>query len=130
MSDNFKIMVYIVDDDESVCASLSMLMYSVNMNVQSFRHPNEFMNCQPQLERSCLITDIEMKGMDGFDLQIKLRAEGIDLPTIFLTASDSDENRQRAKQNGAIGYLTKPVDDQALLDSIHWALSSGTLPTT
>jgi FixJ family two-component response regulator len=65
-----------------------------------------------------------LKGLSGLELQQQLADRGNKMPVIFLTAFDSNENRQQAKQAGAAGYFRKPVDDQALLDTIQWALSS------
>jgi FixJ family two-component response regulator len=124
MSDKTKIRIYIVDDDTSVCQALRMLFLSTDMEVQTFELAEEFLKCTPRENKACLITDIKMKGLGGFELQQKLVERGITIPVIFLTAFDSDENRKRAKQAGAVSYLQKPVDDQALLDTIHWALSS------
>jgi len=65
-----------------------------------------------------------MKGLGGIELQQQLAKRGIKIPIIFLTAVESNEIRQRAKQARAAGFFRKPVDDQALLDTIQWALSS------
>lgn len=124
MSDNSEKIVYIIDDDISVGKSLSMLLNSADMNVKVFDLAEEFLKCTLQYENSCLISDIEMKGISGFDLQKELVSRGIKIPMIFLTASYSEENRHRAKKSGAVGYLSKPVDDQALLDTIYWAMTS------
>ena len=123
MSGNSKKIVYIIDDDRSVCESLSMLMHSADLDVEVFDLAEEFLQCKPRNENSCLISDIKMKGIDGFDLQKELVKKGFNIPMIFLTASDSKVSRIKAKKNGAVGYLSKPVDDQALLDIIHWTLS-------
>ena len=122
MADKHKTVVYIVDDDKSVREALSMLILSADMKAKTFERPDDFFNYMDPQEKSCLIMDVEMKGMGGFDFYTELQAKGIDIPTIFLTASDSQENRQQAKQTGAVGYLTKPVDDRRC-----WTLSSGHL---
>jgi FixJ family two-component response regulator len=70
-----------------------------------------------------MIVDIRLEGKSGLELQDDLRAAGSDLPMIFITGFDTAETRDRAKEAGAAGYFRKPVDDQALLDSIHWALA-------
>ena len=124
MQENSKLMVYIIDDDNSVRKALSMLVESADMNVQSFQMAQDFLNCKILEENSCLITDVKMKGISGFNLQKELKKREINIPIIFLSAFDSIEYRQKAKQFGAVSYLTKPVDDQALLDSIYWALSN------
>ena len=116
-------MVYLIDDDDSIRDAIEMLLQSANMNVQTFKTGDKFLQCNHQIERSCIISDLKMKGLDGFDLCKKLHGKGINIPVIFLTAFDSQEYRKHAREIGAAGYLSKPVDDQALIDSIHWALS-------
>ena len=122
MTDQLKIQIYVVDDDPSVRQALGMLFLSADMDVQTFERGKDFMNHEIKKKNACLITDIKMRGLSGFDLQDQLAQRGISIPIIFLTACDSRETRQRAKQTGAIAYFRKPIDDQALLDTIHWAL--------
>ena len=124
MPDNFRILVYIVEDDASVRKALKMLFLSANIDVQVFENAIDFLKCNIKEEKTCLVSDVKMKGMGGFELQQELLDKGINIPVIFLTAFDSSESRQRAKKTGAVGYFRKPVDDQALLDTIKWALSS------
>jgi FixJ family two-component response regulator len=119
-----KILIYVVDDDASVRKALKMLFISADMEVQTFEMAEDLLKCQLREEKACLISDIKMKGLSGLQLQQQLADRGIKLPVIFLTAFDSNEIRQQAKQAGAAGYFRKPVDDQALLDTIQWALSS------
>jgi len=118
-----KILVYVVDDDASVRRALKMLLISADMEVRTFEQAKDFLKCEFREEKLCLIADIKMKGIDGLELQQQLDKRGIKIPIIFLTAVDSSEIRQRAKQAGAAGLFRKPVDDQALIDSIRWALS-------
>ena len=124
MPDETKILIYVVDDDISVRQALEMLFISADMKVLTFKSAEDLLKCKLRVEKTCLITDIKMKGLSGLELQQQLTQRGIKIPAIFLTAFDSNESRQRAKQAGAAGYLQKPVDDQALLDTIKWALSS------
>ena len=124
MSDEAKILIYVVDDDASVRMALKMLFLSADMDVQAFELAEDFLKHKLREENACLITDIKMKGLSGLELHQQLSERGIKIPVIFLTAFDTNESRQRAKQAGAVGYLRKPVDDQALLDTIKWALSS------
>ncbi len=123
MSDNSKIMVYLIDDDDSIRQAIDMLLQSANMNVQTFSKGEQFLHINPQHNGSCIITDLKMTDLDGFSLCEKLHEKGINIPVIFLTAFDSQEYRQHAKEVGAAGYLSKPVDDQALIDTIYWAMS-------
>jgi FixJ family two-component response regulator len=122
--DESKILVYVVDDDASARQALEMLLISANMEVQAFERAKDLLKCMRREDRACLIADIKMKGLDGLELQQKLAESAIKIPVIFLTALDSNETRQQAKQAGAVGYFRKPVDDQALLDIIQWALTS------
>jgi len=73
-----------------------------------------------------MIVDIRLEGKSGLELQKDLRATGSDLPMIFITGYDTQETRNQAKKSGAAGYFRKPIDDQALLDSIQWALAKQT----
>jgi FixJ family two-component response regulator len=122
--DETKILIYLVDDDASVRKALTMLFMSADMEVKTFEAAEDFLKCQLREQNTCLISDIKLKGLSGLELQRQLAKRGIKIPVIFLTAFDSNEIRQQAKQAGAVGYLRKPVDDQALLDTIHWAISS------
>jgi len=124
LPDETKILIYVVDDDISVRQALEMLFISADMKVLTFKSAEDLLKCKLREEKTCLITDIKMKGLSGLELQQQLNERGIKIPAIFLTAFDSNESRQRAKQAGAAGYFQKPVDDQALLDTIKWALSN------
>jgi len=124
LPDEPKTLIYVVDDDASVRQALKMLLISANMEVRTFRRAEDLLKSEFQEEKVCLIADIKMKGLDGIELQQQLAKRGVKVPIIFLTADESNEIRQRAKQAGAAGFFRKPVDDQALLDTIQWALSS------
>lgn len=122
--DETKILIYLVDDDESVRKALTMLFISADMEVKTFEAAEDLLKCQLREQKTCLISDIKLKGLSGLELQQQLTERDIKIPVIFLTAFDSNEVRQQAIQAGAAGYFRKPVDDQALLDTIHWAISS------
>ena len=115
--------VYIVDDDASVRKSLMRLMVSAKLKASSFASANEFLDSGFRDEYACLIADVKMPGLTGLELQQKLLARGYELPIIFITGYDSEQTREQAKRSGALGYFCKPIDDQALLDTINWALS-------
>ena len=125
MQDEPKILIYVVDDDTSVRRALKMLLISADMEVRTFKQAEDLLKCEFREERACLIVDVKMKGLGGIELQQQLAERGIKIPIIFLTAVESSEIRRQAKQAGAAGFFRKPVDDQALLDTIHWALSKG-----
>jgi FixJ family two-component response regulator len=123
LSDYSSICVYVVDDDESVRNSLKMLLLSAGMKAITFESSEAFLASDIRERDTCVVTDFKMPGIGGLVLQQRLREKGVRTPVIFLTAFDSREDRQRAFRSGAAGFFRKPVDDQALLDSIRWALS-------
>jgi FixJ family two-component response regulator len=116
-------LVYVVDDDESVRRALRRLLHSWGLRARTFASATEFLDSGSREEDACLIADIRMPGLGGLDLHRELLAKGSTIPVIFITAFDTAETREQAKALGAAGYFRKPVDDQALLDAIRWALS-------
>jgi FixJ family two-component response regulator len=118
-----KAILYVVDDDPSVRRALVRLLRSAGMSPRPFESAREFLDSDFTAENACLIADVKMPGLDGLELQQKLVEMGVDLPVVLITGFDSEETRALAKASGAAGYFRKPVDDQALLDAIHWALS-------
>jgi FixJ family two-component response regulator len=122
MQNKQKHIIYIVDDDDSVRRALKRLIHSAGMEALSFESAEEFLNCDYEDQNTCLLADIKMTGMGGLELQKELVRRGNRLPVIFITAFDNRETRDMAKKAGAAGYLRKPVDAQALLDLINWAM--------
>jgi FixJ family two-component response regulator len=116
-------MVSIVDDDPSVRRALRRLLRSVGLDVEAFASAREFLEFDRQRETECIILDIHLPEMSGFELSEKIAAEGFDPPVIFITAHDDEQSHQRAIQRGAIAYLRKPFNDHALIDAIRKALS-------
>jgi FixJ family two-component response regulator len=94
------------------------------MRVESFESASRFLESPFSEQNACLIADVKMRGHSGLELQQMLTARGSSLPVILITAFDTDGTRAQAKKEGVAGYFRKPVDDQALLDAIHWALES------
>jgi len=115
--------IYIVDDDDSVRRAMKRLIRSAGMEARTFASAQEFLDFEFINRDACMIVDIKLQGMSGLELQEELRAKGSNLPVIFITGFDSPETRDQAKKAGAVGYFRKPIDDQALLDSIEWALA-------
>jgi FixJ family two-component response regulator len=115
--------VYVIDDDESVRKSLARLLRSANLDAEAFSSPEEFLLRARQEENACIIADIRMPGSTGFDLEQKLTFHGIRTPVIVLSASDDAQTREHARRLGAVAFYRKPVDDQALLDAVWWAIS-------
>jgi FixJ family two-component response regulator len=123
LPDDASICVYVVDDDASVRDSLKMLLLSAGMKTITFESAEAFLASDVHERNTCLITDFKMPGLGGLAFQRQLKENGVRIPVIFLTAFDSKEDRQSAFDSGAAGFFRKPVDDQALIDSIRWALS-------
>ena len=117
------IQVYIVDDEPSVCTAYARLVRSAEMQPHTFASVEDFMRSDFTDENACVIADIQMPGTSGLDLPGLLARAGHHVPVIFVTAHDTPETRDRAQSAGAAAYFRKPVDGQALLDAIAWALS-------
>jgi FixJ family two-component response regulator len=115
--------ISIVDDDLSVRRALSRLIRLAGYAVESFASAREFLASVPRGRTACLVLDIQLDngGMSGFDLQERLVADGVTIPTIFITAHGDARTRERVKQSGVAGFLSKPFGDQALLDLIRRA---------
>jgi FixJ family two-component response regulator len=114
--------VAVVDDDESVRMALASLLRSVGFVVLLFSSAEELLHRQNLPSIGCLILDWRMPGMDGLQLQKYLDANGWRIPTIFLTAHQSEEGRAQALTGGAIAFLHKPVDAEVLLSAVRSGL--------
>ena len=115
-------MVAIVDDDESVRTALLALMKEAGYRARAFASAEDFLDSGQQGEAGCLVTDIRMPGMSGLDLQEKLNEENFRIPTIFITAHGDAKMRMQALRSGAVEFLAKPFDDEALLKTIRAAM--------
>jgi len=120
MTAHTQAVISIVDDDLSVRRALSRLVRLAGYVVESFASAPEFLASAPRGRTACLVLDIQLDtgGMSGFDLQERLVADGLAIPTIFITAHGDARTRERVKQSGVAGFLSKPFGDQALLDLI------------
>ena len=117
-------MVVIVDDDELMRGALQGLLKAVGLAAQAFASAEEFLKSGLQRETACLIADIRMPGMSGLELQAKLNAEHCRIPTIFITAHGDSKMRMQALRSGAAEFLTKPFDDEVLLENVRAAMES------
>jgi FixJ family two-component response regulator len=117
-------LVAIVDDDDAVRIALEGLLRSAGLPAQAFASAEEFIKSGQQRQTSCLISDIRMPGMSGLELQAKLNAERCSIPIVFITAHGDAKMRMQALRAGAVEFLAKPFDDEALLDSVRAALQS------
>jgi len=117
-------LVAILDDDDSMRNALQGLLKAVGLQAQAFASAEEFLTSGQQHEIACLIADIRMPGMSGLELQAKLNAERCRIPIIFITAHGDTKMRMQAMRAGAVEFLAKPFDDEALLESVRGALES------
>lgn len=117
-------LVAIVDDDDLVRDALGGLMKEAGFSAQAFASAEEFLNSGEQQHTACLITDIRMPGMSGLELQSKLNQDHHRIPIIFITAQGDEKMRMQALRAGAVEFLTKPFQDDALLESVRAALDS------
>src|SRR5271168_952461 len=115
-------MVAIVDDDDLMRSALQGLLKAVGLPAQAFASAEEFLKSGQQNEVGCLVADIRMPGMSGLELQAKLNADQCRIPTIFITAHGDEKMRMQALRAGAVEFMAKPFDDEALLESVRAAL--------
>ena len=114
--------IYIVDDDGSVCRALDVLLGTYGFSVSTFKCAEDFFAAVPNSASGCLLLDIHMPGLDGWETQKRLLESGSDRPVIIMSADKSEEFNERALKAGAVGYLQKPFNDQALVDLINIAV--------
>jgi FixJ family two-component response regulator len=117
-----KDVVFVVDDDPSIRGSLDSLLRSVGLDVQLFSSAQEFMPAKRPDLPGCLVLDVRLPGMSGLTFQEELGKTGIALPVIFITGYGDVPMTVRAMKAGAVEFLTKPIDDQVLLDAVHAAI--------
>jgi FixJ family two-component response regulator len=117
-------LVSIVDDDDSMRSAVQDLLEAVNLQARGFASAEEFLKSGKQHDTACLIADIRMPGMSGLELQAKLNAERCRIPIIFITAHGDARMRMQALRAGAVEFLAKPFDNEALLDSVRAALEN------
>lgn len=114
--------VFVVDDDAAVRDSLSWLIKSVGLKVETFGSAQEFLAAVDKKKAGVVVLDVRMPGMSGLELQEKLGAEKILLPVIIITGHGDVPMAVRAVKSGAFDFIEKPFNDQVLLDRIQQAL--------
>lgn len=115
--------VFVVDDDRAVRDSLALLVDSAGLAVETFASAQEFLDAYTPERRGCLITDIRMPGMSGLELQETLVNDDVRIPVIVLTGHGDVPAAVRALKAGAVDFVEKPFNPQALLDLIQQAIS-------
>jgi FixJ family two-component response regulator len=117
--------VFIVDDDPSVRRGLSRLVRSAGYGVEVFSSALDFLASPSRIKPGCLVLDLHLPGLSGIDLQTELAALGDAPPIVFITGLGDIPTSVRAMKQGAVDFLTKPFEAQALLDAVAQALARG-----
>lgn len=117
-------MIFVIDDDQSMQRAFLLLLQSAGFDGKTFSSAEEFLTYSIISDADCIILDLRMPRVNGFELMEKLKSMGIQVPIICVTAFDDAGSRERARELGAAAYFTKPVDDQALIDAINWAIKT------
>jgi FixJ family two-component response regulator len=115
--------ISIVDDDAWARSGLEALIQSLGYKTLTFESAEQFVQSGDIKQTTCLITDLQMAGWSGLELQSHLRREGYRTPVIFVTAFPTEKHRARALEEGATGFLTKPFDVQSLVDCLAHAVA-------
>ncbi|MGZ8842915.1 MAG: response regulator transcription factor [Pyrinomonadaceae bacterium] len=116
-------LIAVVDDEEPIRKALSRLIRSAGMDVETFPCGVELLEYLSARRADCIVLDLHMPVMNGFEVQTRMAESGMSVPVIIITGHDSDETRDRALHGMPVAYLRKPVNDQTLLDAIELALS-------
>jgi len=114
--------VFIIDDDEAVRDSMSMLLETIDLPHRCFAAASEFLDFYDGTQRGCLVLDIRMPGMSGLELQQRLKERNAILPIIFITGHGDIPMAVEAMRHGALDFMRKPFREQDLLDRIQQAL--------
>jgi len=123
-------MISIIDDDEFMLDAVRNLVRSLGYSAAVFSSAEDYLRSDRLQNSACVITDLQMPGMSGADLQDRLISDGLRTPMIFMTAYFDEKARKRALNSGAFGFLSKPFDDECLIRCIDEALrATGVGPT-
>ena len=114
--------VFVIDDDPSVRRAIQGLLKSVGLRCEAFGNPQEFLAKRAADGPSCLVLDVRLPGLSGLDFQHQLADAGVQIPIIFITAHGNIPMSVKAMKSGAVEFLTKPFDDQELVDAVQQAL--------
>ena len=115
-------LVAVVDDDDLLRDALRRLLKASGLGAISFESAEDLLNSGRLSEIACLIADVRMPGISGLELQARLKTERCEIPIIFITAHGDAKMRIQAMRDGAVEFLTKPFDDDVLLDHLRAAL--------
>jgi FixJ family two-component response regulator len=113
--------VYIVDDDESVCRALKILLMTFDFEAETFNSAKSFFDAVSNDDPGCLLLDIHMPEFDGWAAQKRIMDSGSKRPVIFISAESPDIVEDRALKTGAVGFFQKPINGQMLVNLINAA---------
>ena len=115
--------IYVVDDDASVRAALGLLFRSVGLDIRPFISAHELLQSEMPAVPSCLVLDVRLPGISGFELHTELVKAGVHIPIIFMTAHGDIPMSVRAMKAGAVDFITKPFRDQDMLEAVTAAIN-------
>jgi FixJ family two-component response regulator len=118
--------VAVVDDDEVVCRSIRRLLRTLGFEAEAYRSGTDFLAAVTTFAPDCVVLDLHMPDVDGFETQSRLAKSGRRIPVVVITAHDSPECRSRAIAGGARGYLHKPIEGQRLIHAIRAVIAGRT----
>jgi len=116
-------LIAVVDDDKSVGKALNRLLRSAGLSVETFISGSEFLKSLQNHTPDCVVLDLQMPQVDGFEVQSRLAQMGAPVPVVAMTGWDIPGTCEQAMEAGATAYLRKPIDDRALLDAIAAAIA-------
>src|SRR5215472_10527661 len=116
-------LIAIVDDDKAVGKAINRLLRSAGLNAETFVSGSEFLKSLQNRTPDCVVLDLQMPQVDGFEVQSRLSQTGVPVPVVAMTGWDIPGTWERAMEAGATAYLRKPIDDRALLDAIAAAIA-------
>ena len=121
-------LISIVDDDALARDGIGTLVESLGYNVITFTSAEHFLQSDVIAETTCLITDLQMPGLSGLQLQEALKSQGCQTPVILITAYPNEQQRKRALDNGAVGFLGKPFDEGSLISCMTAGIKLALVP--
>jgi FixJ family two-component response regulator len=121
--------VAIVDDEEGIRKALGRLLRAAGLEAHGYANGQDFLTAAAERRPDCVVLDLHMPGMSGLQVLRKLKAAGLLLPIVVITAHDEPETREQCLSTGARAYLRKPLEDRLLLNAISAAMRPPSAPT-
>jgi FixJ family two-component response regulator len=121
--------IAIVDDEEGIRKALGRLLRAAGLEAHGYANGQEFLTAAAERRPDCVVLDLHMPGMSGLQVLRKLKAAGLLLPIVVITAHDEPETREQCLSSGARAYLRKPLEDRLLLNAISAAMRPPSVPT-